>query len=68
MEKLICEQNTREAEQKIIKAAKKEFPGKEIHTVFENGQWFVMVEDYKTYSVCDAEGYEIKAGFDFEII
>lgn len=68
---LICEMNTKKAENMIKKAVELEFPNEAVGLFYEHGQWWAGFFDgyegeYKTFSVNDAEGLGIKAGFDFE--
>ena len=70
---LKTEQNTPEMQQRILKAAKKQFKYTpvyaEISAHFEHGQWWITFEDdyedeMRIYSVQDAEGTEENGVFD----
>lgn len=73
---LKSEQNTKQVELEILKAAKTKFVTYHIeddiiHAVFDHGQWWVKFFDLdedmeRTFSVVDAEGYGSINGLDFE--
>jgi hypothetical protein len=68
---LKCETNTPAVEKKVLTAARKYFrQRKNIHAVFEHGQWYIMREGAgeltENYSVNDAEGIDTMNGFSFE--
>ena len=67
------EQNTPEIELDVLHAAVTHFPAESYpRTVFEHGQWWVLVNgedcEDEIYSVIDAIGPGSTDGFDFEEI
>ena len=70
---LNCEKNTPQMEKKVMTAARKHFhQRKNIHAVFEHGQWYIFRENEsdftENYSVNDAEGIDTMNGFSFELL
>ena len=70
---LNCETNTPSMERRILSAARRKFhQRKNLHTVFEHGQWYIVREGIggltENYSVCDASGIGTIDGFDFELL
>jgi hypothetical protein len=65
--KIFVEQNTLNMEKRIRSAAKKNFHGVNISTIFDQGRWWVILNPFESeeeliYSVIDAAGH----GFSFE--
>jgi len=63
---LNCERNTPAMQRRIAKAARAHFDRGKVSTVYEHGQWWVLLPNGAQYSVIDAEGPGIAQGFDFE--
>lgn len=66
MAALRTEQFTPEVEQAITTAALAFSGSDTVLTVFEHGQWWIVLNGGATYSVIDAEGPGTFGGFDFE--
>jgi hypothetical protein len=70
---LNCETNTPAMEKRILSAARKHFhQRKNLHAVFEHGQWYIIREGSggltENYSVNDASGIGTMDGFSFELL
>jgi cytosine/adenosine deaminase-related metal-dependent hydrolase len=67
---LNCETNTARMQARVMTAARKFFrQRKDLHAVFEHGQWWMLntrPDETETYSVNDAEGPGATDGFFFE--